>query len=223
MDKVYEKSIDQNIVRWQLDPEHAREQTRLGVAMQLGHVAMQFTHIERIPRYDNGERENDAEHSFMLSLVASELAYMIYPDDLNPLLVGQYAVVHDLIELKTGDVPTFHLSPEEIIKKEQDERHALTALLTELPPYISNLVQCYESQIDKESRFVRAVDKLLPVMVDIIGDGKRIMNEDYGVYDDSALLHGQQKLHARIAEKFSEFPELIADHKRLCQIFYLQF
>jgi HD domain len=191
--------------------------------MQLGVVAMRFAQIDRVPRYDNGERENDAEHSFMLSLVASELAYMIYPHELNPLLVGQYAMVHDLIELKTGDVPTYRSTPDELEAKERAEHHARAALLSELPPYTSNLVSRYEDQIDKEARFVRGVDKLLPVMIDIIGDGRRVMHEDYAIQNDWQLEHAQATLHARIASKFSEFPELIADHKLLLELFRLQF
>jgi len=85
------------------------------IVYDLGSMAMRFARVERVPRYDEHSRENDAEHSFMLALVAPELAATYY-SELDVGLVAQFSTVHDLIELETADVATLlsttvHLQP----------------------------------------------------------------------------------------------------------------
>lgn len=224
MEKLFVSKIDQNI--GQNNETIATSEfssSSASVAMELGALAMKFSRIERVPRYDEKTRENDAEHSFMLSLVATELAVKLYPGELNLGLITQYAMVHDLIEVKTGDVATFHHSAEDMALKQQIEHAALEELLEELPPYTAMLLKQYEQQADRESRFVRAVDKLLPVIVDILGSGKKVMNEDYGVYSAVDLEASHEKLHSRIARSFKEFPSVVEAHEQLCELFKLEF
>lgn len=60
------------------------------------------------------------------------------------------------------------------------------------------------------------VDKLLPVAVDTTGDGLRVIREDYGVIDLSALKASHDQLYARMQEKFGyDFPDLVAAHALL--------
>lgn len=224
MEKLSVSKIEQNIEQKNetvATPEYPSSPA--SVAMELGALAMKFTQIERVPRYDEITRENDAEHSFMLSLVATELAVKLYPDQLNLGLITQYAMVHDLIEVKTGDVATFHHSAEDMAAKQLVEHAALEELLQELPPYTATLLRDYEQQSNTESRFVKAVDKLLPVIVDILGPGKKVMNEDYGVYTTKELESSHEKLHNRIAESFKEFPSIVEAHEQLCELFKLEF
>ena len=190
-----------------------------GVALQLGSLGADFARVYRAPRYSDSERESDAEHSYMLALVAPELANAIgLRLDLGK--VTQFAIVHDLIELRTGDVPTFQLTHEELAAKELTEQAALEQLLAELPPHTSKLLADYEQQDTKEARFVRAVDKLLPLIVNAIGDGVRVMSEDYGVDSHTALMTAHDKLHSRIQQKFGEeFPEITMAHAILCELF----
>lgn len=216
--------IEQNIPLFELEPDpqypvfHPAE-----TALQLGSLAIEFSRVERVPRYDEESRESDVEHSFMLALVASELARSLYPGQLDVGLVSQYAVVHDLIEIMTGDKATFHYSAEDMAQKEIDEHAALNALLERLPPHTRQLLADYELQLDPEARFVKAVDKLLPVVVDILGPGQKVMNEDYDVHTTDQLIASHQKLHGRIAEKFKEFPEVVSAHGLLCELFELEF
>ncbi len=189
------------------------------ISLQLGNAAMAFHRIQRVPRYDDGERENDAEHSFMLALIAPELATALKLD-LDAGLISQFATVHDLVELRTGDVATFSLTAIELAKKEAAEMQALHGLLRELPPHTAAMLARYELQDEPEARFVRAVDKLLPLVIDAIGDGLRVMQEDYGVetIDDLRLSHDM--LHRRIADKYGpEFPGIKLAHAMLCELF----
>ena len=193
------------------------------IATELGGLAMKFARVERIPRYDEKTRENDAEHSFMLSLVATELASELYGEEMNSGLITQYAMVHDLIEVKTGDVATFHYDANDMAAKHATEQAALEELLNELPPYTAQLLRDYEDQKTPESRFVKAVDKLLPVIVDILGCGKKVMKEDYGVTNIVDLKKSYLKLHNRIATSFAEFPQIVEAHELLCELFAIEF
>lgn len=189
------------------------------IVLSLGALAMKFSRIERVPRFEDGRRESDAEHSFMLSLVASELSHRLYPHSFDHGKVTQYAIVHDLIELKTGDVSTFDLDETALASKEDAEHAALDSLLGELPPFTRTLLRDYERQEDKEARFVRAVDKLLPLVVDIIGQGRRVMEEDHGVFDVVSLRACQDAIHERLQQRFGEFPQVMDDHAHLSDLF----
>jgi 5'-deoxynucleotidase YfbR-like HD superfamily hydrolase len=206
-----------------ITPEIREYPTSASVILELGGLAMRFARVERVPRYDEKSRESDVEHSYMLGMVASELAHMLYPDDLNASLVNDYAMVHDLIEIKTGDVATFQLDDAALLQKELVEKAALESLLAELPPRIRKLLYNYEDQADRESRFTRAVDKLLPVVVDILGAGHKIMNEDYNVHSTDELVSAHDELRKRMAERFSEFPQLLVDYSLLCDLFEMEF
>lgn len=199
-----------------------RRTSPASIALELGALAMAFARVERVPRYTEEARENDAEHSYMLALVANELAARMYPK-LNAGLVTQFAIVHDLIETVTGDVATFHHSAEQMAAKQLVEHAALNQLVDSLPVHTGQLLNEYEKQQQPEARFVKAVDKLLPVIVDILGHGKKVMREDYGVTTTEDLVSCQEKLHTRIANSFGEFPPIVTAHEFLCELFELEF
>ncbi|MFZ1250182.1 MAG: HD domain-containing protein [Candidatus Microsaccharimonas sp.] len=224
MDKFPVAKIDLNSERLaRVSPEIPYTQAPGSIALALGGVAIEFSRIERMPRYDERSRENDAEHSFMLSLVATELAHRLYPDTLDIGLVAQFCPVHDLIEIETGDIPTFHHSQFDMEAKAKAEQAAMERLLLRLPRYTGWLLQQYEQQELPEARFVRAIDKLLPVIVDILGKGRKVMEEDYGVETYDQLTFSHIKLHDRIATTFAEFPEIVEAHDALLQIFRIIF
>jgi adenylate cyclase len=188
------------------------------VALTISQLTDDFVAIERIPRFSKGQRENDVEHSYMLALAAPEMLNLLHLD-LNTEKVTRFALAHDLIEVKVGDVATFNLSPEQLHEKERIEQEAKAALLQELPPLIADSLEEYERQDTPEAIFVRMVDKLLPLAVDVTGDGIRVLKEDYGVSSYDELVHSHDALHARIDEKFgSDFPDLVAAHAVMCEI-----
>jgi 5'-deoxynucleotidase YfbR-like HD superfamily hydrolase len=192
------------------------------ITLGLGALAIQFARVERMPRYDENSRENDAEHSFMLALVANELVTSLYPE-LDGGKVTQFAIVHDLIETVTGDVATFKLTAEQMATKQMVEHEALGNLIKKLPFRTGQLLYEYEQQQAPEARFVKAVDKLLPVAVDILGQGQKVMREDYDITTIDELEAGHAKLHARIAQSFAEFPAIVEAHSLLCELLKLEF
>ncbi len=188
-------------------------------SLQLADIAMRFSGVDRVPRYASGERESDVEHSYMLALVAPEIADMLkLPFDLG--LISQYAIVHDLIELKTNDIATFIISDADLAAKHMNEQVEIHNLAAELPFHTASMLLAYESQVDPESRFVKMIDKLLPVIVDIIGQGDRVMYEDYDVYTSDDLATAHETLRIRMAIRFGEeFPAAVLAHEILTKMY----
>lgn len=194
----------QLVIEYPDEPVMPHEPERIAaVCKQLTGLAMEFAGVERVPRYTPEKRENDSEHSFMLALVAAELARQFRPD-LDPGRVALYAIVHDLIELVTSDEATFNLTEAECNRKEANERQELPDFLVTLPPLTRRLVADYEAQADETAVFVRLVDKLLPVAVDTLGAGRKVMAEDYDVFTDAELAASEAHLSSRLRRKFAD-------------------
>ncbi|MDO4774073.1 MAG: HD domain-containing protein [Candidatus Saccharibacteria bacterium] len=193
------------------------------LAIQGCELSDTLSKVERIPRGSNGERENDVEHSFMLAIVAPNLARIIQPS-LDENKIRLYSIVHDMLEIETGDVATFNTSQQELTEKERLEQAAMEALLPKLPPIEAEALTAYEEQMDAEARFVRMVDKILPVALDIIGQGVRVVEEDYGINSLSSLESSHNKLIAKVNAMFGdEFPELIDTYVALAYTFEQQY
>jgi len=225
MEKYTTRKVDsiQQTSEVAVDSPNAEYNTTASTALSLGMLAMKFAEVDRVPRYNDERRENDAEHSYMLALVANELAQTLYPASLNAGLVTQFCIVHDLIEIETGDVATFAISDEDLAIKAASEHDALERMLDRLPPHTRTLLYEYEKQEIIEARFVKAVDKLLPVIVDILGPGRRVMIEDYNVRTIDELAISHAALRKRMADRFSEFPQVVDDHAVLSELFELEF
>lgn len=201
------------------EKRHQTAKMLASIALRSSKLTDDFSRIERVPRYENGKRENDVEHSYMLSIAAPEMANALNLD-LNIDKIRAFSIVHDLLEVKVGDVATFSLTPEEIKEKERLEQDKLKELLQELDPLTRDSLEAYEKQDTREAIFVRMVDKLLPIAVDTTGSGPRVISEDYGVSTIEDLIDSHDALHARIVEKFSaDEPDLVAAHAVLCEIF----
>lgn len=173
--------------------------------LALSRVAVDFARVYRAPRYSDGAKESDVEHSYHLALSAAELAASYFPD-LDTGLVTQFALVHDLPELYAGDTPTLGITDANRAQKEAAERIALDKLLTELPPHTAQLLERYEKQEEPEARFVRFVDKLMPALTLIIAGSQDLLNEDLGIADAAYSQDLRIKEAARLQALFPEFP-----------------
>jgi putative hydrolases of HD superfamily len=107
--------------------------------------------------------ENDAEHSFELTLLAWFLISK-YKLELNIDKVMKYSLVHDLVEVYAGDIdPYMYSNSDEMLKvKKTKEENALKRLELELhdTPDLINSLKEYEQMSDEESKFVYVLDKV---------------------------------------------------------------
>jgi 5'-deoxynucleotidase YfbR-like HD superfamily hydrolase len=175
--------------------------------LSLGELSVEFARVERAPRYKDGRRESDVEHSYHLALSAVELAADLYPE-LDTGLVAQYALIHDLPEVYAGDVWTFHVTEEELERKREAEAQATARLMTELPPHLAALLERYEQQTEPEARFVRFVDKILPAIINIVAREASTIGEDHQI-TSAAQDRAARVVHFdRLQKMFPEFDDL---------------
>jgi 5'-deoxynucleotidase YfbR-like HD superfamily hydrolase len=148
-------------------------------------------------RFTEQRRENDAEHSWSLALVACALAAHI-DSTLDIGKIAQYAIVHDLVEVHAGDTSN-HAPAAKKATKDSREAEALRKMESELVafPWIIETLHSYEAQNTDEALFVRSVDKVIPLLFDLIDEGK--------LYKDKKITHDiwqrNLKLHREKASK----------------------
>jgi 5'-deoxynucleotidase YfbR-like HD superfamily hydrolase len=121
--------------------------------------------------------ENDAEHSRQLAMLAW---YMIDRKkiDLSLEKVLQYCLVHDLPEIYAGDVSAVWRTDQQQIDKEQKEHQAIERIASEFPDMdVMSSLHSYQQKSDAESRFVYALDKLIPMM-NAYNDNWFVWNEE---------------------------------------------
>ena len=189
-----------------------KEQVKLAQSymVQLGKKAVEMAGIDRETYYFANRKENDAEHSYHLTIASIELASQLYKN-LDVGLVAQFAAVHDLVEVITGDIPSHTLTKKQREDKHKIEMAALPQLLAELPPYTSELVKRYEDQVEPEARFVCVVDKLLPAVVHTVATeaNKDEFFRRYGAQSDE---HLPQLSGARSRQLREDYPEFELVH-----------
>ena len=132
----------------------------------------QFQSVER-KVYTPGTKhwENDAEHCFQLALVAWFLAEKHHLD-LNYEKLFKYALAHDLVETYAGDT-TYYDAPEKRASKQYREHDAKERIAKEFPDIttLHSTISDYEERVDNESKFIYALDKLLPTISIYLDNG----------------------------------------------------
>ena len=183
------------------------------VLLEMSAIASRLVQVKRTRTiHPDGRSENDAEHSLMLAKVAPELANILYPE-LDRNLIARFAVLHDDVEAYVGDTPTDMLSKLDQNLKDTVEQYGLRNLLHEYAHVTdyAKLIQQYESQSVPEARFVRAVDKLM-VLVIHIPNGGEVLRAHY-TYD--SFLQSEDDILTRDAYKYAEFDKIVALRKEI--------
>ena len=125
--------------------------------------------VQRAPHLaDNNRQENDVEHSFGLALTCWYLQPKI-ASELDLLKILQYALAHDAVEVHAGD--TFAHDKAAMALKDDRERAAIDTLRSDWSdfPELADFAEGYMDRIDEEAKFVKAVDKILPVIMTELG------------------------------------------------------
>jgi putative hydrolases of HD superfamily len=142
-------------------PEPLRRQARfLREADQLKGVLRQSSIL------DGSRKENSAEHSWHLALMALVLRDYAPPGtDLNR--VTAMLLIHDLVEIDAGDLFAYADATAQA-RQEAAERAAADRLFSLLPPGqgpgLRALWDEFEERRTREARFARALDRLQPML-----------------------------------------------------------
>jgi len=149
------------------------EMKNLKKILDLVALTNSFRQIERdIPLSQGSKLENDAEHSYQLTVISWYIATIENNSlDINKIL--KYALVHDLVEVYADDTPLYTSDHTYINTKENRENNAALQLEKEFPNFadLHIWIKNYKEKTDDESKFVFAIDKLLPIMSIYLDDG----------------------------------------------------
>lgn len=171
---------------------------RVAEFMRLLHT---FQSVERvIPAPSLVRKENDVEHSYTLTMLcwyfndALELG-------LNNSKLLEYGLVHDFVEVYAGDTYVFDQERKET--KHQREEEARLRIAAEFPEFkgLHKTIERYESQKDSEAIFVYAVDKLVPMITNLLQKG-----------------HSWKEMNVQHEELFALKRRTIKDHKQVREL-----
>jgi putative hydrolases of HD superfamily len=117
--------------------------------------------------------ENSAEHSWQIALLAASLAqYAETPVDIHRVI--EMLLVHDIGEIDAGDIMVF--VEEGWAERKVSELAAVTRIFGLLPPpqgeRFLGLWQEFEDAVTPEARFAHAVDRAMPVLLNLANHGQ---------------------------------------------------
>jgi putative hydrolase of HD superfamily len=128
--------------------------------------------LRRTSLLDSTRRENSAEHSWHLAVMAVLLAEY-GPPGLDLHRVIKMLLIHDLVEIDAGD--TFCYDPGAMLDQSSRERLAADRLFAILPADLGGelrgLWEEFEARATAEARFAAALDRLQPVLHNYSNDG----------------------------------------------------
>lgn len=119
-------------------------------------------------------RENDAEHSWHICLMAILLAeYSNVPIDV--LRVLKMLLIHDIVEIDAGD--TYAYDTAQAATQHERETRAADRLFGQLPSDqaadFRALWDEFEARATPESRFAAALDRMQPLLLNCLSEGRK--------------------------------------------------
>ncbi|MGE0491423.1 MAG: HD family hydrolase [Vulcanimicrobiota bacterium] len=158
---------------------------------------------------DKSRRENDAEHSWHLAMLAIVLAeYSNEPVDLTRVV--KMVLVHDLVEIDAGD--SYAYDPEAQVDKHERELAAADRVFALLPPdqasELRRLWDEFEEGATADARFASALDRFQPLLHNLLTDGQSWLENQVcrsAVWRRcSPIAEGSQTLWDHMAERIEQ-------------------
>ena len=172
-----------------------------------------FQSIERVAyAADSSRKENDAEHTFFLAMLAWYLSDSLKLGHSTEKLL-RYALAHDLVEAYAGDSYVFDHEARKT--KKEREAKSQARIKKEFPEFgtLHKSIETYEQQTDPEATFVHAVDKLIPLVINYLQGGK--IWKDFKIpHADLVALKRNSIKHEHIRELLEQFLALIEQDKK---------
>jgi putative hydrolases of HD superfamily len=132
---------------------------------------------------DASRREDDAEHSWHISLMAIILReHCPFVIDINRVIY--LLLIHDIVEIDAGDISVFHnTNPQNKLEKEQNAAERIFSLLPDdqKQPML-NAWHEFEAGVTSESRYANIMDRMEPLLQNYYTQGKR-WQKDQITYD----------------------------------------
>jgi putative hydrolase of HD superfamily len=132
-------------------------------------------------------RENDAEHSWHLTLLVIILAEHSNVQPLDVLRVLKMLIIHDLVEIDAGD--TFAYDTARMADQHEREARAADRIFGLLPTDQSCGLRLlwdeFEARETPEAKFAAAVDRFQPMLLNCLTEGAAWKN--HGVTSDRVI------------------------------------
>jgi putative hydrolase of HD superfamily len=167
-------------------------------------MSYSYAGIERDIIYPNRERkENDAEHSYQLALLAW---HIIETDrlDLDIAKVFKLCIAHDLVEIYSGDVPLW--GPSGHAEKDEKERKAIDTIKSNpiMIRSIPSAIEEYKARETREAKFAAGLDKLLPLLNQLATGGVVWKYRKVSLPRALEVLEKQAQISSYLLEYFTE-------------------
>jgi len=167
---------------------------------------------------DENRAENDAEHSYQLAM----LAWYILSNketNINKDLAIKYALIHDFVEVYAGDTWSYRSKSEDRAKIRL-EKESADRLKNEFPEFsdFHQLIEEYEDKANPESRFIYALDKIIPILNIYLDDGKNWRENKITI--DNLIKNKTPKvaLSPEIEQYFNELVTILKDNKDMFHV-----
>jgi len=155
--------------------------------------------IRKSTRFASNKKENDAEHSWHICVMAMVLAEYSNSKDIDMLKVLKMLLIHDLVEIHAGD---YIFYTDKQAEKEQKEKEGAEITFGILPEdqkkEFIGLWNEFEARITPEAKFARVVDRLEPIMQNYHngGDGwiEHKISSDMILDKNSIIKDGSEEL-----------------------------
>lgn len=179
--------------------DNARFTSQLAFILELDHLKNIY---RRTYVLHEDRRENDAEHSFHLAIMACVLAeHARQPVDV--LRTVKMVLIHDVVEIDAGD--TYCYDTEGYKTKAAREQKAADRLFALLPEdqcrEYRGLWEEFEARETPEAKFANALDRVQPLLLNFKKDGiswkehgvhaEQVTARNCGVTDDGSEVIGQ--------------------------------
>jgi putative hydrolases of HD superfamily len=159
--------------------------------------------------------ENDAEHSWHLCLMAITLAeHSNVPVDLARVL--RMLIIHDLVEIDAGDTYAYDVAGQ--AGQHEREARAAERIFGLLPSDQAAALRAawdeFEARLTPEARFAAALDRLQPVLLNLLSEG--VKWREHGVTRPRVIArnaHAQEGSAALWAHALAMLDEAVATGK----------
>ncbi|PID31632.1 hypothetical protein CR983_00025 [Candidatus Saccharibacteria bacterium] len=161
-------------------------------------------------------KENNAEHSWSLAMLASMLAPLI-DAKLDVAKMCQLAIVHDLPEIHAGDVSAMDKQAYSSADKQRRELRAAQKIVDDFPKLecLAAMFDDYKHLRSDEACFVYALDKLLPIIYDYLDQGEYLRQLGFSreqYHDHLALVRDKAQAHPTVGAYYDEMLALMDQH-----------
>ena len=160
------------------------------------------------------QQENDTEHSYDLTMAAWFLASHFPELDRDKVI--RLALAHDLVEIHTGDTFAYG-DAEHIASKKEREAASAAKLAKEWSdfPDLNTAITEYETGETNEAKFVYALDKIMPALMNILGDGYAWHNHNITLEDFRAEKEHKVSVSPEILPYYQQLYDLLRSHPEL--------